>query len=243
MALGVFAGLAGVALVVRHELAVRAFAPSDRDRSVEWSTALHQWVGAPFMGVGPDRPLVFHAPDGTYAHFVHNEYLQIAADGGTVALALLVFAVVAAVRVVRRADVVSSCATAALLCWAVGGLFDFDWHLTFVAFLGGWCLGLARDDPSKTDGDDARAIARHERGAGPGEREEGGVTIPPRLPGHPTPCVDSGFRAARRIEPFEPKDSQPTDNSSRTRGAAPASALGHRERWHRGARDGDRPTA
>jgi hypothetical protein len=30
-----------------------------------------------------------------------------------------------------------------LLCCAVGGLFDFDWHLPFVGFLAGWCAGLA----------------------------------------------------------------------------------------------------
>jgi len=146
MALGLVVVAAGVAVLVRHELALRAFAPSDQDRSVEWSTAWHQWGSAPVLGVGPDRLLLFHAVDGTYAHFVHNEYLQMAADGGLIAVGLLLLAVVAVVRVVRRVDVVSSCATAGLVCWAVGGLFDYDWHLAFIGFLGGWCLALARSD-------------------------------------------------------------------------------------------------
>jgi hypothetical protein len=81
--------------------------------------------------------------DGTYAHFAHNEYLQVAADAGLIGLALLVLAGLSLVRAVRRVDLVTSCATAALVCWAVGGAFDFDWHLPFVGLLGGWVAGLA----------------------------------------------------------------------------------------------------
>jgi hypothetical protein len=140
LALGV---VVAAILVAHHEIGLRAFSPSDQDRSVEWSTALHQWRSAPMVGVGPDRLLQFHAPDGTYAHFVHNEYLQIAADSGVVGAVLLALAAVSVIRVVNRSDVLSSCATSALVCWAVAAAFDFDWHLTFVGFLGGWCLGLA----------------------------------------------------------------------------------------------------
>lgn len=139
----VLIGLVVSGLLLHHEIGLRALAPSDQDRSVEWATGWHQWAGAPIFGVGPDRLLVFHAADGTYAHFVHNEYLQIAADAGAVGLALLLAAVVSIVQVTRRFDVLSSCACAALVCLAVGGIFDFDWHLTFVGFLGGWCAGLA----------------------------------------------------------------------------------------------------
>jgi hypothetical protein len=139
------------ALLLHHEIGLRALAPSDQDRSVEWSTALHQWAGAPVFGVGPDRLLVFHAADGTYAHFAHNEYLQIAADAGIIGLFLLLIAGTAVFRATRRFDVLSSCAFAALVCFAVGGAFDFDWHLTFVGFLGGWCAGLAaREETAET---------------------------------------------------------------------------------------------
>ncbi|HEY1652748.1 MAG TPA: O-antigen ligase family protein [Acidimicrobiales bacterium] len=138
--------------LLHHEIALRTLAPSDHDRSVEWSTALHQWGSAPFLGVGPDRLLVFHASESTtYAHFVHNEYLQIAADAGVVGLLLLLAAGAAIFRATRRFDVLSSCACAALVCCAVGAAFDYDWHLTVVGFVGGWCAGLAaRADTAET---------------------------------------------------------------------------------------------
>jgi hypothetical protein len=136
-------GLLLAVVLLQHEIALRALAPSDRDRSTEWSVAWHQWASAPVFGVGPDRLLFFHTAAGTYARFVHNEYLQVAADAGAVGLALLLAAVIAVVRAVRRIDALSSCACAALVCCAVGGAFDFDWHLPFVGFLGGMCAGLA----------------------------------------------------------------------------------------------------
>jgi O-antigen ligase len=129
--------------LVHHEVGVRLLAPSDQDRSVEWSAALDQWRSAPLVGVGPDRLLHFEASDGTVAHFVHNEYLQVAADAGAIGLALLALCALAVVRVVRRHDLLASCAVGALACWAVAGAFDFDWHLSAVGLLGGWCCGLA----------------------------------------------------------------------------------------------------
>jgi hypothetical protein len=137
-----FALLATVFLL-HHEIGLRALAPSDADRSAEWSVAWHQWGTAPVFGVGPDRLLLFQTADGTYAKFVHNEYLQVAADAGVLGLALLAAAVAAVVRAVRRVDVLSSCACAALVCGAVGGAFDFDWHLPFLGFVLGCCVGLA----------------------------------------------------------------------------------------------------
>jgi O-antigen ligase len=130
-------------VLIHHEIALRVFAPSDQDRTVEWSTALHQWSTSPIVGVGPDRVLVFRAPDGSMAHFVHNEYLQIAADAGAIGLALLGLSAVSVGRVVRRFDPLASCAVGGLVCWAIAGAFDFDWHLSVVGLLGGWCVGLA----------------------------------------------------------------------------------------------------
>jgi hypothetical protein len=133
------AALAGL----HHEIGLRALAPSDQDRSSEWSAAVRQWESAPVVGVGPDRLLVFHAADGTFAHFAHNEYLQVAADAGGVGLALFLLVAGFATRVIRRFDLLSSCATSALVCGAVAGALDFDWHLSFVGLLAGWCCGLA----------------------------------------------------------------------------------------------------
>jgi hypothetical protein len=168
------------ALLLHHEIGLRAFAPSDQDRSVEWSTALHQWASAPIFGVGPDRLLVFHAADGAYAHFVHNEYLQIAADAGIIGLLLLLTAGTAVFKAIRRFDVLSSCACAALVCCAVGGAFDYDWHLTFVGFLGGWCAGLA---------------VKAERGS---ERDRLGET--PEVSAPPCAALNRGF-GVRRVHP------------------------------------------
>ena len=146
----VLIAVAGVTLLLRHELTLRVFAPSNQDRSVEWSTAFHQWKEAPILGVGPDRLLVFHAADGTFAHFAHNEYLQIAAGSGIVGLSLLILSIVGVVRVVRRSGIVASCATAALVCWGIAASFDFDWHLPFIGLLGGWCVGLAYQKEHET---------------------------------------------------------------------------------------------
>ncbi len=130
-------------LLLHSEIGLRALAPSNNDRVVEWSAAIHQFESAPILGLGPDQLLHFHAVDGTVAHFAHNEYLQIAADGGLVGVALLALAFTALLRVVRRVDTLSSCAVGALVCLAVAGAFDFDWHLTFLGLLGGWAAGLA----------------------------------------------------------------------------------------------------
>ena len=133
----------GATLLVHHEIGLRALAPSDHDRSAEWSSAWHQWASAPFTGVGADRALILHAADGSSAHFVHNEYLQVAADAGIVGLGLMAFVALSLAKSLRRVDPLSSCAVAAVVCWAVGGAFDFDWHLPVVGLLGGWCAGLA----------------------------------------------------------------------------------------------------
>jgi O-Antigen ligase len=133
------------ALVVglHREIGLRALAPSDQDRASEWSAAWHQWWSAPLLGVGPDRLLTFQASDGSFAHFAHNEYLQIAADAGVVGLTLLGAVGASVARTVRRSDLRSTCAVSALVCLAIGGAFDFDWHLSWIGLLGGWCAGLA----------------------------------------------------------------------------------------------------
>jgi O-Antigen ligase len=135
----------GAALLVHHEIGLRALAPSDQDRSAEWWSGLHQLFSAPLVGVGPDRLLELHASDGSSAHFVHNEYLQVAADAGLVGLGLLGVVAVSLAGALRRIDPLLSCAVAAVVCWAVGGAFDFSWHLPVVGLVGGWCAGLAAE--------------------------------------------------------------------------------------------------
>lgn len=142
VAVAALAALIATGLILHSEIGLRALAPSNGDRVVEWSAAIHQFESAPFLGVGPDQLLHFHAVDGNLAHFAHNEYLQIAADGGLVGAALLALAIIGLLRVVRRVDTLSSCAVGALVCLAVAGAVDFDWHLSFLGLLGGWVAGL-----------------------------------------------------------------------------------------------------
>lgn len=132
-----------VTALLHHELALRTLAPSDGDRTSEWSAALRQWASSPLVGVGPDRTLVLQADGGNTAHFVHNEYLQVAADGGIVGLGLLGVVAYSLARVLQRFDVLATCSLAALVCFAIAGAFDFDWHLPIIGLLGGWCAGLA----------------------------------------------------------------------------------------------------
>jgi hypothetical protein len=145
----------GAGLVLRVPIERRVALGSSEDRSHEWSAAFDQWTSSPVVGVGPDQLLYFHAADGNYAHFSHNEYLQVLADGGLIGAALLVVTGVCVVRAVRREDVATSCAAAALLAFAVVATLDFDWHLAALGLVGGWVAGLATraeaDDPVVDD--------------------------------------------------------------------------------------------
>ena len=133
----------GAGLVLRVPIERRVALGSSEDRGHEWSAAFDQWRSSPLVGVGPDQTLYFHAADGNYAHFSHNEYLQVLADGGLIGAALLVVSGICVARAVRRVDVATSCATAALVAFAVAATLDFDWHLASLGLVGGWVAGLA----------------------------------------------------------------------------------------------------
>jgi O-antigen ligase len=143
----------GAGLVLRVPIERRTALGSSEDRRYEWVAAFDQWRSSPLVGVGPDQVLSFNAPDGDFAHFAHNEYLQILADGGLVGALLLVLCGACVARAVRRVDVATSCATGALLAFAVAGALDFDWHLAALGLVGGWVAGLAgppRPHPART---------------------------------------------------------------------------------------------
>lgn len=145
----------GAGLVLRVPIERRVAFGSSEDRGHEWTAAFDQWKSSPVVGVGPDQLLYFHAADGNYAHFSHNEYLQMLADAGLIGAALLVVTGACVVRAVRREDVATSCAAAALLAFAVVATLDFDWHLASLGLVGGWVAGLATradaDDPVVDD--------------------------------------------------------------------------------------------
>jgi len=135
---------AGTTLLLHHVLALRTLSPAALfDRDPEWLAAAHQFTLSPYVGVGPDQIMPFVNNSGYFTHFAHNEYLQVAAGAGVVGLALLAVVALAVARGVRRADVATSCATGALVAFAVGGAFDYDWHLPAIAMVGGVVAALA----------------------------------------------------------------------------------------------------
>ncbi|HEV2870006.1 MAG TPA: hypothetical protein VG409_01185, partial [Actinomycetota bacterium] len=82
--------------------------------------------------------LRWEGPDGgtRYLSYVHNEYLQVAADLGLVGLALLAVLLVALARLLwgARATAVGpwTGVVAAACAFAVHSGFDFVWHLPAV---------------------------------------------------------------------------------------------------------------
>jgi len=143
--------LAGVALALAAAVGVALHTPVQRrldlastsDRVATWQAAFDQWRSSIWTGVGPDVILRVHTKQGSYAYFAHDEYLQVAAGAGLVGELLLLAAAGSIAAVVRRRDVLSSCAAGALVAFAVAAAFDFDWHLAALGLLGGWAAGLA----------------------------------------------------------------------------------------------------
>ena len=141
----------GAGVVLRVPIERRVALSSSEDRGHEWTAAFDQFRSSPLVGVGPDQLLYFHAADGDYAHFSHNEYLQVLADGGLVGELLLVVAGICVIRAVRREDIAASCAAGALVAFAVVGTLDFDWHLAALGLVGGWVAGLAGRSETASD--------------------------------------------------------------------------------------------
>ncbi len=153
--------LAGLALHTPASLRLQTGSSDDRTR--EWTAALDQWRSAPVIGVGPDLLLRLDTPTPSYDRFAHNEYLQILAGGGLVGVVALGAAGAAVVLATHRRDVATSCATAAVVAFAVAGALDFDWHLPALALVGGWAAGMAGPSALRTstpgDGDSSEVVA------------------------------------------------------------------------------------
>lgn len=108
-----------------------------------WSSAAEAWRSSPVTGIGAPRLYDARTPVGGFQGVVANGYLAMVAEGGVVAVLLLLGLGVATVRVLRRVDVRTSCALAALVAFVVNGAVDYAWQLTAVGVLGGCLAGLA----------------------------------------------------------------------------------------------------
>ena len=131
------------AVAARHQIAVRLSPVSISARTDEWSAAFAQWRASPWIGVGPDVELAVGPVGRTVARFTHNEYLQMLADAGLIGVGILVLSLTTVAHAVRRVDVGTSCAVAAVVAAALAGVVDFTWHLPAIALAAGWAGGLA----------------------------------------------------------------------------------------------------
>jgi hypothetical protein len=136
-----------VFLMVRPPVGASPPQATDQGQTLAWSASTESWRSSVVTGVGPPRIDTAHDSVDTYPGFVPDGYLTITADGGLVGAVLLVGAVGAVAAAVRRRDLVSSCATAGLVAFAVAGAVDFDWQLPALALLGGALAGLASGSP------------------------------------------------------------------------------------------------
>lgn len=131
---------AGVGDAVRERLGTASVS----DRALEWRAAGEAVAESPWTGAGPGLRYVL--ADGRTARFVHNEVLEVLADVGVVGLALLVVALIAAVR--RRPSGTAAAGTAVLVVLLVCGSLDFPWHLPALTMTAGLLArGLAAEQP------------------------------------------------------------------------------------------------
>jgi O-antigen ligase len=136
-------GFGAAVLLATHPAATSRLSTSTLElRTNEWSAAYKVATAHPVVGGGPEKNLPLNNR-GAFAYFAHNEYLQIAAGGGLVALVLLGATGAAISRVVDRRTWQAEAATASLLIFAVGGVFDFTWHAPALGIVAGWIAALS----------------------------------------------------------------------------------------------------
>jgi len=138
-------------LTVAHDfMAPDRLSADSPDRGREWSATWDLARRHPVTGVGPGNFVVSFAHDGQtfVAEFAHNEYLQLLAEEGVVAVAFLGVAALALSRAVwrRRQDADRALwagAVAGCCALAVHSGLDFVWHLPVVPIVGAVLVGLA----------------------------------------------------------------------------------------------------
>ena len=126
------------------------------ERSEALRAATQVVADHPLGGAGPGHTqLRWEGPDGgtRYFSYVHNEYLQVAADLGLVGLALLAVLLVALARLLWRARATAAGpwpwagAAAAACAFAVHSGFDFVWHLPAVVLTVALLAGVVLPPP------------------------------------------------------------------------------------------------
>jgi hypothetical protein len=128
--------------------------PADQSQTLAWSASYEAWHSSVLTGVGPPRIQSNGDSVDSYPGLGPDVYLTVLADGGVIGALLLVGTGAAVILAIRRRDLLSSCATAGLVAFAVAGAVDLDWQLPALALVGGCVAGLAsmpaRSSPETT---------------------------------------------------------------------------------------------
>lgn len=130
-------------VTVLHIPATRSQLSTGQNQTVAWSSSIDTWRSSAVTGNGPPRIHTTGGPVGTYPGLVSDTYLAVGADGGAVAVVLLLASGAAVVASIRRRDRLTACAAGATVAFAVAGCVNFAWQLPAVALLGGCAAGLA----------------------------------------------------------------------------------------------------
>ncbi|HSV64413.1 MAG TPA: O-antigen ligase family protein [Mycobacteriales bacterium] len=145
-------GIVGAAGPAIKALAGARATLASPDRVDALRAALRLLAGSPLTGTGPGHAtLQWAGPDGAVAsiRYVHNEYLQVAAEYGAVGAVLLAAVLVAVGALLRAAPRdrspawLSAGVIAGAGAFATHSAFDFLWHLPALPLTLAALLGLA----------------------------------------------------------------------------------------------------
>lgn len=142
IAIGIAIAVAATGFVARPELERRLSSGSALARLSEWRLALQQFRTSPWLGVGPDKVLIPRT-GGVASYLAHNEYLQILAGAGLVGATLLLSTLILAGHRLWHHPRDSNGPLSAVLIFALGGAFDYTWHVPALGLCAGIALGLA----------------------------------------------------------------------------------------------------
>ena len=139
---GAVLALGSIVIVARTEIATRIGSGSIHARFAEWRLALQQFRSSPFIGAGPDKVLIPQT-SGVASYFAHNEYLQVLAGAGVVGAFLLLATLILSGQRLWLDSKHEYGPVSAIVVFALGGLFDYSWHLPALGLCAGIALGLA----------------------------------------------------------------------------------------------------
>ncbi|MBI3922421.1 MAG: O-antigen ligase family protein [Armatimonadetes bacterium] len=150
--IGIVAALAGRPLILRLLAAGGDQANSSQFRWLLWKSTCRIIRDHPFTGtgIGTFESIYPRYAIAGFTRMAHENYLQLAAEGGTAMAAvfvlLLVSSIVLALRLVRSAEreiSLWSCGLlGSLLAFAIHGLVDYTWYVPAIALGAAACLAM-----------------------------------------------------------------------------------------------------